>query len=68
MLGVLILNHTQIYDRSLYVGSISIPLIHKYMTVHSPGLIPLIHKYMTAHSPGFIPLIHKYMTGINPGE
>ena len=26
--------NTQIHDRSLYVGSISIPLTHKYMTDH----------------------------------
>jgi hypothetical protein len=45
----------------------SIPLTHKYITAHFPGLVTITHKYMSAHFPGLIPLTHKYMTAHFPG-
>ena len=61
---------TQIYDLSLSwcgTGLVTIPLKHKYMTSHSPGVvlawlgtglvtIPLKHKYMTSNVPGLVQL------------
>jgi hypothetical protein len=54
--------NTQMHDRSLSCLGTLIPLTHKYMSSHFPGLEPRTHKYMTAHFPVLIPLTHKYMT------
>jgi hypothetical protein len=45
------ITNTQIHDDS--PSWWVIPLTHKYMTTHLPG-IPLTHKYMTTHLPGIL--------------
>ena len=64
---------SQIHDHSLSWLNKSIPLVHKYMTTHSPGLISRYHLFTNTWPLTLswlnksIPFVHKYMTTHSPG-